>query len=350
MMGRVFLALATIASLGVATRAHAQTVTVRLGGQAAQAASRLGVTTAQLQTLVKNQVSALYGLADVDEFLRLSANAASLSSKGLAVDYTTEFDRVIFGVGINGAVATGQSDLGSVVDVMGDALGGSFDRAVPVGAGAQLSLLAGVRLSERLFVFANGLAYPISFSSFSGSGYNVGAHVQYRLGAGLGSEVLAEWGGLVLTTGIELSRASISLEDGLEAPAPLSADFDVRTNATGTLTLTEEALTIPLELTTSVRLLSFLTVFAGVGADVQLGQATFGLDVDATLTGVSGATEYALGTATAVYEGTSDADDVMFRVLAGVELGVGPVHVYTQANLLPKDLSLGLAAGLRMAF
>lgn len=340
------LALA-VALTALALPAHAQTVRITLGPDAARIARELSIDTSALESLVRDQVSGLFGVADTASFLRLAANAQSLSNKGLAVDYTSTFDRFVFGAGLDIAVAVGDSDLETLRGVTS----GELERAVPVAAGVQLSLMAGMKLSDRWFAYVSGLAYPLSVDGFEGSGYNAGAHLQYRLGEPMGSKILFQWGGLVVTAGLEVSQAKYTLTETLEAPAPLSAEIEMNTSSIGRLELITRALTIPVELTTSFRLLYVLSLYGGVGADVQLGSGTTTLGLDSTLTArVPGGEELRLGTARVDFAGEGEPDRLSLRVLAGVSANIGPLHVFAQLNVLTQDLTMGLAMGLRVGF
>ncbi|MCK6551050.1 hypothetical protein L6R52_34755 [Myxococcota bacterium] len=339
--------LLAVALTGLAAPAHAQTVRITLGPDAAAIARELMIDTAALEGLVRDQVRGLFGLADTAGFLRLASNAQSLANKGLAVDYTSTFDRFVVGAGLDVAVAVGDSDL----QTLRTAASGELERAVPVAAGVQLSLMAGMKLSDRWFAYVSGLAYPLSVDGFDGSGYNAGAHLQFRFGQPVGSKVLLQWGGLVATAGFELSQAKYTLVETLDAPAPLSADVVMDTSSIGRLELVTRAMTVPVELTTSLRILYVLSIYGGVGADLQLGSGTTALGLDSTLTArISGGEELQLGTARVEFTGEGKPDRLSLRVLGGASANIGPLHVFTQLNVLTQDLTMGLAVGLRLGF
>lgn len=345
-MGKKLRILLVFAALLAAPGAEAQTVKVNLRPEAQQVANQLQIDLAGLETLAGTQLKALFGLADVDTFLRLSANAQSMANKGLGADYATPFEHLVIGLGANISADAGDADLATLQS----AALGEFDRAVPVAAGVQLSAMAGFQLSDGLFVYVNGLAYPVSSGNLKGSGYNVGAHVQYRILSGLGTKLVAEWGGIAITSGLELSRATLKLEDSLSAPVPLAEGFDMQTETTGTLELTQRALTIPVEVSTSLQLFYFLSLYGGVGVDFQLGGAETTLNITSTMTARGAGAEIPLGTATLDYSGAQDPNAVLVRFLGGVQANVGPIHAFAQLNLAAEDLTLGVAVGARFAY
>lgn len=345
-MGQASRILLVFSVLLYSGEAAAQKVTITLRPEAQDVAQKLNLNTAALETLVSDQLKALFGLADVDTFLRLSANAQSMANKGLGADYASPFENLVIGFGVNVSADAGDADIATLQS----AALGEFDRAVPIAAGIQLAAMAGFQISDGLFVYVNGLAYPVSSGNLKGSGYNVGVHLQYRILSGLGTKLVAEWGGIAITSGLELSKATLKLEDSLSAPVPLSDGFEMLTETTGTLELTQRALTIPVEITTSLQLFYFLSLYGGAGVDFQLGGAETTLAIDSDLTARGSGTEVALGTARLEYSGEQDPNRVLVRFLGGVQANVGPIRAFAQLNLAAEDLTLGVAVGARFAY
>ncbi|MBI3179944.1 MAG: hypothetical protein HYZ27_09805, partial [Deltaproteobacteria bacterium] len=331
----------------------AQTVDITFDPAAKAALSdELGLVETELESLLTNQLKALYGLVDTKEFLRLSANAQSFSNKGLGAHYGSVIDGFIFGVGVNVAASAGDTDLtaiprGNKVEIV-------VDRAVPVAGGAQISLMAGVDLAgvgvPGLAFFVNGLYYPLSTYQLDATFSNLGAHVQYTVLGPAGSPVTLEWGGLRLTTGIEMSRAQYELSEKFETSTQLAESVEFRTLSTGTLVLDQSAYTIPLEVSASLTMAYFVTVFAGAGLDIPLGSSEMRFDLDSDLSATIGQEDLHVGQAKVQVTDSQTADKLMARALAGVEANVGPAHAFGQVNLSLKDLTVAVAAGLRFAF
>ncbi|MBI4818218.1 MAG: hypothetical protein HY791_18285 [Deltaproteobacteria bacterium] len=333
--------------------ALAQTVDITFDPAAKQALSNeLGLVETELETLLTNQLRALYGLVDTKEFLRLSANAQSFSNKGLGAHYGSVIDGFIFGVGVNVAASAGDTDLtlipkGNKVEVI-------VERAVPVAGGAQISLMAGVDLAgvgvPGLAFFVNGLYYPLSTHQLDGTFTNLGAHVQYTVLGPAGEPVALEWGGFRLTTGLELSRAQYELTESFETSTQLAESVEFKTLSTGTLVLDQSAYTIPFEATASLTVAYFVTVFAGGGVDIPLGSSEMRFDLTSDLSAKVGSEDLHVGQAKVQVTDSASADRLVARALVGVEANVGPVHGFGQVNLALKDLTVAVAAGLRFAF
>ena len=304
----------------------------------------LGLTQAQLEQLIDDELRALYGLVDVPTFLRLSANAQSMANKGLGVDYATDFEDWLFGASVSVAADAGDADLDEV-RALAD---GDAERAVPVSAGAQISVFLGYATEDWRF-YVSGLYYPLNPDELEGTFYNAGVHVQYEAIGGVGRASLVRWGGLRLSSGFQFSRMLLELTDTYEVSGTLAQGLDLDTASVGTLELEQRAITIPLEATTHATFLYFLTLYAGVGIDFQFGDASMNLDVDTDLStaGPSGGA-LPLGTARIIADELGDPDRIMVRFLGGVQLNIWRLKIFGQLNFLTSDLTLGLAAGLRL--
>ncbi|MEM7678267.1 MAG: hypothetical protein AAF449_19930 [Myxococcota bacterium] len=307
--------------------------------------SELGLTPAELNQLVDDEIRALYGLVDVPTFLRLSANAQSMANKGLGVDYATNLDGLIFGVAVSAAADAGDADVADF-RALAD---GNTDRAVPVGAGAQIAVMAGYTVADRWSVFMNGLYYPLQVDDLDGTFYNFGIHGQYKAVLPAGERSTAQWGGLDITLGFQLSRMFLELSEQFEASGTLSDGFDLDTISLGRLELEQRAFTMPLEITTNATFFYFLTLYGGVGLDLQLGDASMDFDLDSELrTDDPLGGRLNLGTAEIRVDDVADPDAVMFRFMGGVQLNIWRLKLFGQVNFLTSDLTVSLAAGLRL--
>lgn len=344
------LLVGAVTSTGVA-RAQSLDVNVTLNPELRQAlAGQLELTEQALEEGIRQSFAAVYSVADVAEFLRLSANAQSFSNKGLGVDYASKPDGFLFGFAANLTANAGNADL----DNFAETVAGNIDRAVPVAGGAQLSVMAGYNFAKaglpRLTAYVNGLAYPLGFSQLDGFFWNVGAHLQLRLLGPLGKQEILEWGGFLVTSGVQLSRMTLSLSETFEANTNLAPNVPIMTRSTGTMELYQAATTIPLELTTSLQLLYFVSIYGGIAVDFQFGDAgmTFDIDSDLETNDPLGGGTVALGTGTIDVNQVGGANQALVRGVLGVQANLGPVKVFGQLNVAAADLTVGLAAGLRI--
>ena len=89
-----------------ASSAGAQTITVDIPpSNATQLAEALGTSTDELVRQMEAEIAALYGMLNVKEYLRLSANAQTMVSSGNAADYGSNPDGFFFGIGAGGALS-----------------------------------------------------------------------------------------------------------------------------------------------------------------------------------------------------------------------------------------------------
>ena len=346
---RVFAALVLAVSIGATSpSAFAQPQVVLTLDPAAQQQieTALGLNQGELAQLIDDELRALYGLVDVPTFLRLSANAQSMANKGLGIDYASNVSDWVFGVAVSAAADAGDSD----VEDFRALADGNTERAVPVSAGAQIGLMLGYQVIDRLTVYANGLYYPLSIDNdLDGTFFNFGLHAQYKAVPAIGQRSLVHWGGVDVSTGIEFSRMLLELEGTFDARGTLVDGVDLDTVSTGTLDLEQRAITLPFEVSTNLTLFYFLTLYGGMALDVQLGDASARLDLDtelATAAPLGGTLD--LGSAQIAVNDIGDPDRVMFRLMGGLQLNIWKIKLFAQANVLTSDLTVGLAAGLRV--
>lgn len=346
------LASAVLGSALVASPAAAQQpiVDINLSPAASELLAPLGITSLpELEELIQTEVAALYGLLDVQEFLRLSANAQTLVLSGAGADYASNPDSFFFGFGVNLAINAGDSDLDAVREI-------DVDRRVPVSAGAMLTLMVGYNFADQgapwLTLSAHGLHFPLTVDQFDGEFTNLGVHAQFKLFQPKKDEdegfKAVRWGGLDLTTGFNYARTTLELSDTYEAGTALSDSVDLDTFSMGTLELNQTAYRIPFEITSNVTFVEVLTAYAGFGLDIPLGDAGSTIDLQTDLEGIVGGEIIEAGTARLQVNDRVDADDLLPRFMLGVQVNVWILRVFTQLTVSTQDAAAGLAAGVRV--
>ncbi|MEM6366866.1 MAG: hypothetical protein AAF851_01050 [Myxococcota bacterium] len=348
-MRRFILAFA---SLGLSTSAFAQTtsVQIQLNPGAQQVANQLNVSSEELQNLIDEQIRALYGLTDIQQFLTLSANAQNMINKGIGVDYASLPKGFLFGLAVSGAFDAGDSDIDDLQSISF----ADFERAVPVGVGAQASLMLGYNFTEQgapwLTLYLSGLGFQLGIDEYDGDFYNVGFHSQFKLLKPLGRKTLL-WGGLDFTTGIEFSEMILRAERAIETNTALGEGVSLLTSSSPDeteLRLRQTALTFPFEVTTSARIAYFLGLYGGIGVDVQLGGAELSGNVNSTLFADGGGfDEEEIGTVSISANDQSEPTQALFRIITGVQIHLGPIKAFGQLNFLTEDLTVGGTVGLR---
>ena len=344
------LATSVALTLLIPAAAFAQDVQITLTPEARQVlGSELQVAEDQLETLLRDRFREVYRLVDVQDFLRVSANAQALANKGLGVDYSADPKIAIVGVAIAASADAGDADLGDITDPQ---------TALGAGAGAQLSVMGGLNLSliglPRVTVYANGLYHPWSVDDLDGEFYNIGGHVQIALVKPTGVGI--EWLGIDLTSGFEISRMVLELTNEQRSSAPIRVDdrsYEIRSVATGRLRLEQTAFNIPIELTTGFTALSMVSLYAGVGVDLMFGGAKLDAGLDASMTADDprqADAELDVGTAQITVLEEGDPDTIFPRALVGAQLHIGPLNIFGQLNLGLADVAVAVAAGARLSF
>jgi hypothetical protein len=323
---RLMRAAVIIAALACAAAARADTiVNVQLTPDGEQLAQQLGVTTAQLASQVKAAIDDAYQTSNIDEFLSDFVDATSFSARGIGVDYASLPAGFIAGFAVNVAAA-GDQELRA-------------DERPTAGLAANLAVMVGMNLAEwklpRWTIYANGFYRNAELERLDGSILSAGAHVQYTVipapkNGGTGTFV--RWIGLHATTGLELTRWSLGNSD------TLSTDFDVGSGGNtanvdvdlmGQLDLRTQAITVPLEVTTGLRVMWLATLYAGAGIDLTIGQG----DLTANMSGVASADDGRnLGTVSITGDGSSNGSPATVRGLAGVQINLWKLKVFAQLN------------------
>jgi hypothetical protein len=348
----LFSALVFATLVPCARSAYAQ-VTITPGSDADAFSAGLGMTTAQLVQQLTTQVNQLFQVANVNSFLRDFQNAQSFSTKGLGVDYASEATLVEAGATLSFA---------SNVDKAYKSSGSYTDPPIS-GGGANFSLMAGVGLGlvgfDPLMVFGNWFKGSASLGQLDGSYHNWGLHGQLRL---LGPtrkssavKFLARWGGIAITSGVDYSHLSLSQSKSISSTLNVVPGAPVTVTSTGNLVfrLDQTTWSVPLEVTTSLRLLSLVTVYGGLGLDWQLGGGSnLNIGMDANLRGSYNGTSYNnLGTARIDAGGKVNPSPARLREIVGVQLGIlDMIRFFVQVNMTASSPMLAsVAGGLRLA-
>lgn len=332
-------AAVVLLSVGAAGRAWAQEVVVQLDPAKAQAA---GVDPDDVVAALRTAAGSTLNLDDQATFLEQMARATALSSKGMGVDYGSNLQRFVIG----GGIGTGADGMGATF--------GRGETALPEGGFAFMgTVMAGLNLgaaapddspARRFRVYAHGLAGTGSREPFAGSMVNYGGHLQVQLLRAKGSKTVA-WNGIDFTTGYEGGVYRLTLESAV----PVSPGEGVTWDATGTYTVEARAASVPLELSSSLKL-AVVSAWAGVGYDLLLdgtASSTIGLggDISATAQGRTAT----LGTAAITAESSAVAPPVGApRVFLGAQANLAIVKVYGHLNL-PMDRGFGGHVGVRVA-
>ena len=368
MMSRAALWVAVVCTVGVAAPARAQdshvTVTIDPGpGQ--QLADALGIQVSEIEKQLGDRMTSAFSLLRPAEYLRAMADAQAFSNKGLGVDYAALFDYVM--VGASGSVALALGDLG-FAEADADQPVGGMTPNVTVMAGVNFSFIG----ASWLTLYANFFAYDFQYQDLTAKIRNVGVHAQvnfFRPDSDSdsdaadaddddddddgGSSGLLEWGGIRLTGGYQWSSLAFTLAQQMETDLPLAgpnSSITAQLHSTGTFDINNVGNSIPLEATTSVRLLWIAGLYGGLGFDAQLGGSDMKIALNGNITATDprdGST-IDLGAANVTATSHAKPSDARIRFLVGAELHLWILKVFFQANILP-ERAVSAAFGARVA-
>ena len=315
-----------------------------------------------------NKLNDLFQAAGTKSFLQKFGDAQSFTSKGMGVDYASE--ATYFEVGGSASFALGMDRTYQPSNTQGFPIS---------GVGLNASLMGGLSLGFLgipVMVFGNWMKVPTqSYGAMSGSLDNWGVHAQVRL---LGPSrsmsalnMLVRWGGIAVTTGLDYSHMNLGLSQNISSKfnfpnasipdvtvdttgAASGTITDVNGTAVGTAHLNIDMTTksIPLEVTTSVRLLTLFTAYGGLGFDWQLGGGSnMDVGVDARMVGHAAGQDLDLGTAHVKFLAHSDPSAAKIRGILGAQLNLFVLRIFAQLNVANTNPTMAsLAAGLRVAY
>ncbi len=318
--------------------AHAVEVTIDVDSAAAQAA---GLDPAQVESAIADAATSQLNLAAHQAWLSDMVQAAALSARGMGVDYATNPQRFWVGGSLGSAVHGDRYRLSRDPEELPE---GGFAFQAMAAAGVNLGILSGKKSFLRRFVASvNGMSVANSKEPFAGRLYNYGAHLQFKVINRPVTAGVVEWGGLDLTGGYEVATYRL----GLGAELPVATD-GLAWTATGTYDVRSEVDSVPIELSTNLRLLA-ATLYAGVAYDLNLsGDVTSTIELGGPIEAEVNGDTYELGTVTISHSDRATPPEASQRLFAGVQANVLMVKAYAHVNAT-LDGSYGGQFGLRVA-
>jgi hypothetical protein len=295
------------------------------------------------------------------------ANSSVMAGKGIGSDYASDMSVFLIGAGVGvGADMAKDRDTGSDLSGVGIAPG--------VMIGFNLGFMDTARLlgmdTNRLNVYFNFMKYSLDRSinkepgKESSAGLDMmalGTHFRYDWIRPRGTKWLG-WGGVKFHFGYEYNKTNIEFKSQLrESVAETSSNGET---ISGTIRGNPSALiaakthSIPLELSTDIRLLYILSLYGGVGADYSMGEASGrgGLNADSSeLSCTGGVCGPSPGTnvdvqAEANIDAKGKVNPLLFRGFAGLQVNLPYVRIFGQIDKSFGNELIGATAGVRLAF
>ncbi len=290
------------------------------------------------------------------------ADSSAISGKGVGSDYASGMQVLMVGAGV-GVGADLEKDKTTDSDLSGIAA----QAAVVVGM--NLGFLDAQKIlgmdTNKLNMYISGMSYNLNRKTGKDDKDTIkakltsfGVHFRYDWIQGSSSKLFG-WGGVKIHTGYEYSRSKYSFTTRINE----TVNSDVGSGATidGTLTGTPEASidvathSIPLEISSSVQFLYLFSLYGGLGADFNMGEAKGAGSINAnnsTLTCNGGpcAGETATVAPTANIDGTGKVTPFWARAFAGVQLNLPYTRIFVQADKPFGNQVVGATAGLRFVY
>jgi hypothetical protein len=305
---------------------------VRIDVELNQTAQDAGLTDADVADPVNEIIASELKLDGLTGFLDSMAKAQAMSNKGMGADYASNIKK--FEVG--GSVSSALNGAGFSFKKGRETLPqGGFAAHVTLMGGINLGLLASKKnaFSKRFRLYGNGLYMPLpGGDAFGGTMYNVGAHLQVKIIRGADAKI-TEWGGIDITSGFEYAGYQLNLKRDLPLDAPIEGG-EVTWTASGDYGLSATATSIPIEVSTNVRV-AIMTGYLGGAVDIYTGESALKANLSGPIKGTVKPTlkNERLGDATLALDAAGVPDAYVPRVFAGGQLAIGPLKGYGHLNV-----------------
>jgi len=343
--------------LALPRQAGAQAIKVEIDpGAGAQFAQQAGLPLDTLRAELENELTHLFQTYRLHDYLQSFGDAQSFATRGMGVDYASNFRAVMLGLAGNLSLNVEKGYLPTDTKT----------RPPAAGVGTNLTFMAGVNLGliglDGLRLFGNYFQRSGSFDELGAELSNWGVHAQLKL-FGPGEErllnALLRWGGFDITSGVEHANLRLTLGGkswkrqipvGMVAGESARIDLDIM----GAFTMNTSTFSIPLELTTNLRLLYILSLYGGVGFDWQLGgKSEMAIDLGGRMVGVVPSRNVSMdvGAAHVSASDSTTPSKGRLRGLLGLQANILMVKLFLQLNVVPDDPVLAsVGFGARVAF
>jgi hypothetical protein len=318
--------------------------------------------------LLETEIQGKLPNIDLSNFLKGVADGTAAAGSGVDADYASPMQFALLGVNLGAAVKF-KDNFG-----IGDLFGGSGVSAIQ-GGGAQAGLLIGgsgkmfpqfkigpidshrAKGYMSLFFFGKDLnlfggTVDVDIAHFAVSG-------QYKIieEKSMGRGIF-KWGGVDLTGGLRYNVTTLSYTKTVPTIALTPSTFGTGTVTPGftngaiNLAFDTSTFSVPMEASTSVRLLYFLTFYTGAGMDFHFGKtsgnATATGNINTEFSGISGITNQPVATAAWNLNQTPASPNVFdLRGFFGTQIEMGVFALYAQAQKALVGGPIGATVGVK---
>ncbi|MEQ1875243.1 MAG: hypothetical protein ABL958_01265 [Bdellovibrionia bacterium] len=306
---------------------------------------------------LENQVNALLPASDNASFMTSMANNAVLSGAGNSAYYGSPFQ--IFEASVQAGISV-ESERAPSESITLNRVGG-------VGAQAQVRLGSHLNIYgdkwwifdlERAWMYVGLLTYDYSKDVTNFRFGAASVYFQYRLtesSSALWNSL--KWNGLFVGTGLRYISLKVNMEqpvtetvsqvvDTMPGTPTVTANYNGRMAAGAEV----QALSVPIELSISARILYAFTFFFGVGADISLGKAKSIANLTGPVTITESSASYGSFSGDALLDIGDEGSPrtIGARSFSGIafEIGAASIHVITTRSIPERDTAVN--AGLRL--
>lgn len=332
-------------------------------------ASALGIQST-VESEVCSQIDSKFKTSSITPVLSYMAKAYASSNKGLTADYFSNMQVFTLGGALSVAVSnisplpTSSADLETLKKKYTG--GGIPDAGMGLTANASLGISfrhlpfrkRGFFDPKNINIYGSVLVTPaISYDIYSVKLTSFAGYIQYKIlplrKIPFG---LLTWGGLDAGVGYSYSSTVIGISNGnnLTTITFPSNGQDVKYVPAGSLTFGYTSHVIPVELSTNVSILYFLSLAVGGAVDFHVMNSS---TIAATVTGPVTVTNPATGTtvggsddyARFSFSETGTANGVSYRLFFGPQLNIWKIRIFALMHMA-KDASYAATFGTRFAW
>jgi hypothetical protein len=319
---------------------------------------------AEIQTAEDDINDGLPNAANPDRLMEGMANSSVMAGKGIGSDYASNMSVFLIGAGV-GAGADLEKNKEADTDLSGVGVQGGLILGTNLAWMDSKSILG--LDTDKLNVYVNFFKYSTekvtgdTDASIDMSSY--GLHFSYNLVKPKGNVVLG-WGGIKVHWGYEYNKTNLKFNSTINENITTTNSGDTYSstiNANPYASIDVATHSIPLEISTSVQLLYFVSIYGGVGADYNAGTATGKGDLNSSPSTLSctsggglpdcpsGATAGTITTAANI-DGKGKTLPITTRGFAGLQLNLPFIRIFGQVNKAFGNELVGATAGVRLVF
>lgn len=307
--------------------------------------------------LVENEVLNKIPNTDRTTFFNSMANANAMAGKDLGTDPINKIDYAMVVLGAGAAIDLDDKNFKDLKDSTGD-----YDYSSAPGAGIQLGLGLGTNgkylpkkyfKGEKWSTFVNFMPYKYDKDDLLIKIMSAGAHMRYQISKE--REVIG-WSMLTLepvflSFGLEFSRLQIKYAKDFNISQSVSGtSYSASFNATGNLDVTTSTYSIPFEISSGIRLLYLVTLYGGLGVDINTGNSKGTGSLTNSAVSITDGSSTATGTAS-LNLGEDGEPKVLFsRGFLGLQFNLWNFKIFAQGQKTFGRNLYGVQTGLKYFF